>query len=128
MTTSTKPGLLKVLQYSAGAVAALVIVQALLGAGVLISEDSFKDAHGGIGMLAAAFAVVCAVASFMWKSQGGNPGLVGHSIGTAVLCLAQVGLGYSEIKGAHIGLGFVLLAAGVALAAIAFNKPTKTAA
>ena len=64
----------------------------------------------------------------MAAQEGGNPGLVGHSIGTAVLCLAQVGMGYREIKGAHIGLGFVLLAAGVALAAIAFNKPTKTAA
>lgn len=128
MTTSTKPGLLKVVQYSAGAVAALVIVQALMGAGVVISEHTFKDAHGGIGMLTAACAAVCTVASFMWKGQGGNPGLVGHSIATAVLCLAQVGLGYSEVRGVHIGLGFLILVAGVALAAIAFNKPTKTAA
>ncbi len=94
-----------------------------MGVGVLIAEDTLKDSHGIVGMVTSAFACVAAIASILWMRQGGNKGLVGHAVGTAVLTIAQIGLGFAEMRGVHIALGLLILAAGTSLAAIAYNKP-----
>ncbi|HNM96461.1 MAG TPA: hypothetical protein PKK40_00800 [Marmoricola sp.] len=118
---TTVPSLLR---QSSIAVGVLVMTQALLGLVLLVFSDSLKDVHKYIGMATMLAAIVAAVAAIMWKRNGGPTGLMAHAISTAVLAIAQFGLGEmgDDMRGLHLFVGFLVLGAGLGLTAMATRK------
>lgn len=117
----TKHPVLLTLQISAALAALLSIVQAVLG--FMIVGGTWVSAHGMIGNLTFVVTLVAAVAAFLWMRRSGNKGLFMHAGGMVVVALAQVALGETGQRAAHIAIGVLFLLGAVALATLSFRKP-----
>lgn len=114
-TTTGRPGLLAAYRVLAGLCVLLVLVMAAL-AGRYVNSLGGIDLHGILGNTVFALAVVMVALSFMTQTRGV---VVGHAVGFAALCFAQVGLGYvgrdtAEAAAWHIPNGVLLMGLAVA--------------
>ena len=117
----SKSPVLLTLQISAAVLAALALLQTVLG--FIIVSGSWVTWHGDTGYLAFVVSLVAAVAAFLWMRRSGNKGLFMHAVSMAVLFLVQIGLAEMDLKWVHVVLGVLLLVGSAALATLAYRKP-----
>jgi hypothetical protein len=114
-------GTLTFLQISALLVAALGVLQAVLG--LVIVSGSWVTWHGDVGNLTVVVTLVAAVAAVLWRRVSGNTGLMMHAIGMLVLAVAMVALGEMGLRWPHVAVGVLFLVGSVALGTLAYRKP-----
>ena len=110
------------LRISAVLVAAGTITQAVLGLITAFGNTSVLGFHSIVAYATTVFAVLAAVAGFLWWRKSRNSGVLGHTLSLPVLALAQIALGEMGLEGIHIGVGFLFLVAAVSLVPIAFKR------
>jgi hypothetical protein len=116
-----RPGLLTTYRWLTIVSAVLVVVMAALaGHSNRLFGSGDIEVHGYLGELLFALSVIMVVLSFMTQSKGV---VVGHAVAFAVLCFAQVGLGFVgrdtiEAAAWHIPNGVLIM--GVAVAHLSF--------
>ncbi len=126
MTTSTNSPSLLILRITACLLAALSIVQAVLG--FVLLGGGAPQLHKIIGMASFAISVIASIAAVLWARPSGNKGLMFHAIGVMILAVAQVGIGEAGLAAGglqtvHASLGVLYLVAAVALATLSIRKP-----
>ncbi|PWH05089.1 hypothetical protein DEO23_14940 [Brachybacterium endophyticum] len=110
------------LRIVSGAAGLLVVVQALLGFGLLGNLGALFPVHQGIGYLILLATVVAAVFAVLWSRAGGNTGMMMHAIAVAVLALIQIGIAETGVIWLHVVVGLLILVAAVALATLSLRS------
>ena len=88
MTTSTNSPSLLILRTTACLLAALSIVQAVLG--FVLLGGGAPQLHKIIGMASFAISVIASIAAVLWARPSGNKGLMFHTIGVMILALSLI--------------------------------------
>ena len=103
----------------------VLVMAALAGHSVRMFGSGDIAVHGYLGELLFALSVVMVVLSFMTQTKGV---VVGHAVGFAALCFAQVGLGFvgrETLSAAawHIPNGVLIMGVAVAHLSLVLRPP-----
>ncbi len=106
--------------------AVLIAVQPVLAGGLLQGHYSMLAAHSAVASAVGAVLLVALVGGVLLWRPGGGPGRPAALCAVALLlCVAQIGLGYTRVLILHVPLGVIVVGLVIQIAVLSWQPPRR---